>query len=72
MARNYCSIIRSNSKKISRFLALDISSTITRLAYLRRAVITGAAELYSQRLREDFESNKDAIEAFDVETQNQK
>lgn len=69
MVRNYCSIIRSSSKKIDGFLELDISATIERLAYLRRAVITGGAQVYAQRLRQDYQQNKHSIEAFDLELQ---
>jgi len=65
--KNYSCILRSSSKKIDGFLELDISSTITRLAELRRAVITGSSDIYAQRLREDFEQNRDSIEAFDLE-----
>ena len=59
-----CQII---SKKIDGFLELDISSTITRLIYLRKAIIIRGSEVYAQRLKDDFDLNKESIEAFDQE-----
>ena len=54
-------------EKIDGFLELDISSTITTLAYLRKAIIIGGSEVYAQRLKDDFDLNKESIEAFDQE-----
>ena len=67
MVKNYCWIVWSSSKKIDEFLELDISSTITRLAYLRKAIIIGGSEVYAQRLKDDFDLNKESIEVFDQE-----
>ena len=67
MVKNYCWIVWSSSKKIDEFLELDISSTITTLAYLRKAIIIGGSEVYAQRLKDDFDLNKESIEVFDQE-----
>ena len=67
MMRYYCWIVRLSSKKINGFLELDISSTITRLAYLRKEIIIGGSEVYAQRLKDDFDLNKESIEVFDQE-----
>ena len=66
LVRNYCNVIRSSSKKIDSFLELDVSTIITRLVQLRRAIITGGTKLYEDRLKSEYELHKESISAFDL------
>ena len=72
--RNYCCLIRTNSRRLDEFLKLDISNTIKRISSLRKTIIYGGWELYSTRLRKNFKDNEEDILKFDkdIEVKNTK
>lgn len=72
LVRNYCSVVRSCSKKIEGFLELEISSTVRRLVYVRRAIIMGGVDRYHLRIKADYEANLESIAEFDKKVQEER